>query len=310
MEKKLISVLIAVYMNEGSLHRTYIELKRILNQISNNYSHEIIFVNDGSTDNSLKEIQSISEIDNCVKIINFTRNFGQVAAIHAGFENAMGDAVVNISADMQDPVELILQMLEKWEAGYMIVACERSSRDDSFVSKITSKLFYKIIKISEHYMPVGGFDYFLVDRCVYEKIAKSNQQNTFLQGDILWFGYTPYFIPYERQKRMVGKSMWNLWKKIKYFIDGVIYTSYLPIRLMSFIGIITSMFGLCYALIVVIAWLLNKTPFTGYAPIIITLLMVSGLIMLMLGIIGEYLWRTYDQVRGRPQFIIKDKYLK
>ncbi|MGA2667408.1 MAG: glycosyltransferase family 2 protein [Ignavibacteria bacterium] len=306
MEKKLITVLIAVYMNEGSLHRTYIELKRILNQISEKYLYEIIFVNDGSTDNSLKEIKSIKEIDKCVRVINFTRNFGQVAAIHAGFDNAKGDIIVNISADMQDPVQLILQMLEKWEEGYMIVACERSSREDSFISKITSKLFYRIIKKSEHYMPVGGFDYFLLDRCVYENIAKSNQRNTFLQGDILWFGYTPYFIPYERQKRLLGKSMWNLWKKIKYFIDGVIYTSYLPIRLMSFIGIITSLLGLCYAVIVFIAWLLNETPFTGYAPIIITLLIVSGLIMIMLGIIGEYLWRTYDQVRGRPRYIVKE----
>jgi dolichol-phosphate mannosyltransferase len=221
----------------------------------------------------------------------------------------MGDLVINISADMQDPVELITQMLKKWEEGYKIVACERSSRDDNFISRVTSRLFYRIIKFSEHQMPIGGFDYFLLDNCVSKMIAESNQQNTFLQSDILWFGYTPYFIPYERHKRLYGKSMWSIWKKIKYFIDGVIYTSYFPIRLMSFIGIVTSLIGLCYAVLVVIARLMHETPFPGYAPIIITLLITSGLIMIMLGIIGEYLWRTYDQVRGRPRFIIKDKYL-
>lgn len=305
-DNKLISIIVAVYMNEGSLHKTYVELKGILEKELRNYRYEIIFVNDGSTDNSVGELKSIKDIDPNVKIISFSRNFGQLYAILAGFEYATGDIVVNISADLQDPADIIPKMVAKWEEGNRIVACERADREDSLISRMTSRVFYGIIKINEPKMPLGGFDYFLLDKCVYKKIAESTQHNTFLQGDILWFGYAPYFIPYTRKKRLVGKSTWNIWKKVKYFIDGVVYTSYMPIRLMSFLGFAVSILGLIYTVIVFIGWLMNKLPFSGYAPIIMILLFVSGMIMVMLGIIGEYLWRTYDEVRARPKYIIKE----
>lgn len=294
-------------MNEGSLHQTYVELKGVFQQLADNYDYEIIFIDDGSKDNSYNELLSIKKIDDKIKLIRFSRNFGQVAAINAGFENATGDAVVNISADLQDPAFLILDMVREWEGGKKIIACARGTREDGLISKITSKLFYRIIRTAEPKMPAGGFDYFLLDREVYKYIANSNQHNTFLQGDILWFGFDPHFIEYKRIKRPVGKSRWSLWKKIKYFIDGVVYTSYLPIRLMSSIGVLISFLGLLYALIVFVVWLMNRTPFSGYAPIIMTLLFVSGIIMTMLGIVGEYLWRIYDEVRRRPKYIIKEK---
>jgi len=305
-DNKLLSIIVAVYMNEGSLYNTYIELKGILENKLKKFRYEIIFVNDGSSDNSLKELISIKAIDPGIKIINFSRNFGQLYAILAGFEYAEGDLIINISADLQDPVEIINQMVNKWEEGYKIVACERSDREDNFISRITSKIFYGLIKINEPKMPIGGFDYFLLDKCVYKKIAESTQRNTFLQGDILWFGFEPFFIPYTRKKRLFGKSRWYFWKKVKYFIDGVIYTSYMPIRLMSFLGFAVSAIGFIYAVLIFIAWLINKTPFSGYAPIIMTILLVSGILMIMIGIVGEYLWRIYDEVRARPKYIIKD----
>lgn len=305
-DNKIITFVIAVYMNEGSIHKTYTELKRIKQDFFNDNDYEFIFINDGSTDGSLEELLSIKEIDKNVKIINFTRNFGQVAAIQVGFEHAKGDLLLNISADLQDPVDIIPKMIDKWKEGFNIVACERTIREDKIVTRITSRLFYNLIKISEPKMPHGGFDYFLLDKCVYNKIAESKQHNNFLQGDILWFGYKPFFIPYVRKKRTVGQSRWTLWKKVKYFIDGIIYTSYLPIRFMSFLGLVISALGFIYAVIVFIAWLMNKTPFSGYAPIVITILIVSGTLMIMLGIIGEYLWRIYDEVRARPKYVIKD----
>jgi glycosyltransferase involved in cell wall biosynthesis len=307
MSKKKITVIIPVYMNEGSIYKTYVNVTGVLKNLGNSFDYEITFINDGSTDNSLQEIESIEKIDQKVSIVNFTRNFGQVSAVLAGFEFSESDLLINISADMQDPPELIEQMIEKWEEGYKVVACERIGREDSFIAKITSKIFYQLIKISIPKMPVGGFDYFLLDREVYKKIFDMSEHNSFMQGDILWLGYEPCFIKYTRRKRQFGKSQWTLWKKLKYFIDGLIYTSYLPIRLMSMLGLITSFLGFLYALAVVAAYFLNETPFTGYAPIMIVLLVVSGLIMFMLGIIGEYLWRTYDQVRRRPRYIIKNK---
>ncbi len=308
MDKRKISVIIPVYMNEGSIHKTYVNITAVLKNVENTYDYSILFINDGSTDNSFVEIDSIQKIDSKVRIVNFTRNFGQVSAVIAGFEMTDSDLIINISADMQDPPELIEQMIKKWEEGYIVVACERIGREDSIIAKITSKIFYSLIKISIPKMPIGGFDYFLLDKVAYKKIVNMGEHNSFIQGDILWLGYEPFFIKYSRKKRPVGKSQWTLWKKLKYFIDGLIYTSYLPIRLMSLLGLITSFLGFLYALVVIALYFLKETPFTGYAPIMIIILVVSGLIMFMLGIIGEYMWRTYDQVRRRPHYIIKDEH--
>jgi dolichol-phosphate mannosyltransferase len=167
--KKLISIIIPVYRNEGSLHPTYVNLKAILEDISASYDYEIIFINDGSDDDSLKELFAIKKIDSNVKIIDFVRNFGQVSAIQAGFEDARGDLLVNISADMQDPPSLILDMIRKWEDGYKVVACSRADREDDLISRITSKIFYDLMRVSVPKMPRGGFDYFLLDRAVYKK---------------------------------------------------------------------------------------------------------------------------------------------
>lgn len=306
--KKLISIIIPVYRNEGSINPTYINLKAVLEDVSDTYDYEIVFINDGSDDNSLNELFTIKKIDPNVRIIDFVRNFGQVSAIHAGFEEATGDLLINISADMQDPPTLISDMIKKWEDGYKVVACSRVDREDDFISRVTSKMFYHLIKVSVPKIPEGGFDYFLLDKTVYKKIFSLNQRNSFLQGDILWFGYETYFIEYKRLKRRVGISQWTIGKKIKYFIDGLINTSYLPIRFMSFIGLITSIMGLMYSITVFLIWLFKGTPFKGYAPIMMVLLITSGLIMVMLGVVGEYLWRTYDEVRKRPKFIIKDRY--
>lgn len=308
MDKKLISVIIPVYMNEGSLYPSYINLTGVLKDFSEELNYEIIFVNDGSKDNSKDELNAILKIDKNVKILSFTRNFGQQSALYAGLGEAAGDCMVAISADMQDPPELIAQMIKKWQEGYKVVACKRTEREDSFIAAISSKIFYKIINMTIPQMPRGGYDYFLLDRIVYKKLFELDERNNFLQCDILWFGFEPYFIGYKRSKRKFGKSQWTFAKKIKAFIDGIINTSYLPIRIMSLIGMTTSMFAFIYIIVVFLAWAYNSTPFSGYAPIISILLFTSGLIMIMLGIIGEYLWRTYDQVRGRPRYIIKENY--
>jgi glycosyltransferase involved in cell wall biosynthesis len=272
--------------------------------------YEFVFINDGSDDNSLQELISLYESDSKVKIINFSRNFGQVSAIVAGYKEVVGNVVVNMSADLQEPVSLIEEMINKWKAGNEIVICHRIDREDSFIANNASKVFYKLMKYVNPKMPKGGFDFILMDKKVIDGLNQIDERNRFLQGDILWMGFNVAFIPYNRLKRTIGKSQWTLSKKLKYFIDGLLNTSYIPIRMMSLLGIIISFLGFIYAVVIAYNRFINNTPFDGWAPIMILILIIGGLIMLMLGIIGEYVWRTYDETRKRPLYIIKDKFAK
>jgi polyisoprenyl-phosphate glycosyltransferase len=303
-----VSFIIPVYRNEGSIVITYNKIVELCRVIAVDY--EFVFINDGSDDNSLQELIGLYELDSKVKIINFSRNFGQVSAIVAGYKEVVGDVVVNMSADLQEPVSLIEEMINKWKAGNEIVICHRIDREDSFIANNASKVFYKMMKYVNPKMPKGGFDFILMDKKVIDGLNQIDERNRFLQGDILWMGFNVTFIPYNRLKRTIGKSQWTLSKKLKYFIDGLLNTSYIPIRMMSLLGIIISFLGFMYALVIAYNRWINNTPFNGWAPIMILILIIGGLIMLMLGIIGEYVWRTYDETRKRPLYIIKDKFAK
>jgi dolichol-phosphate mannosyltransferase len=303
--KKKISIVIAVYQNENSLPETYSELRRVFEEELKDYISEIIFVDDGSEDGSYDELLKIKSSSNKIKIIRFTRNFGQVAAIMAGFKEASGDAVINISADLQDPIELIPQMVHLWEGGVENVICYRVDREDGFIAKFLSKFAYKFIKYSLPQIPEGGFDFLLMDKNALKIFNSFDIRHRFFQGDVLWAGFRTAFIPYTRLKRSFGESQWSISKKIKYFFDAIIDVSYLPIRIISILGFFTFMLGLIYSLIILVLWLNKSTPFTGWAPIMISILIVGGLIMLMLGIIGEYLWRIHEEVKKRPNYVIR-----
>lgn len=301
-----LSFVIPVFRNEGSITPTYQKLFDLVRKLQLDY--ELIFVNDGSDDNSLNELIALHENDPNVKVLSFSRNFGQVPALIAGWREVTGDAVISMSADLQEPIELIEQMIEKWKAGNEIVICHRVDRDDSFIANKASMVFYKMMKYVNPKMPEGGFDFLLIDRKALTVLNQIDERNRFFQGDILWLGFNTAFIPYNRLKRTIGKSQWTLSKKLKYFLDGLLNTSYMPIRVMSLMGIIFSLLGFVYAVVIAYNRLMHNTPFDGWAPIMILILIIGGLIMLMLGIIGEYVWRTYDETRKRPIYIIKDKF--
>lgn len=303
------TVVIPVYYNEGSLKPTFLKIKKQLDQSLFISIYEVIFVDDGSGDDSYNELLALkAEFPQIVKLVKFTRNFGQLAAIKAGYEYAKGKCVINISADLQDPPELIEQMLHfHFSEKFPIVICSREDRDESWFRKQTSKLFYKIIqKLIFKNMPNGGFDFTLVSKRVVDSFFHSNETNYFWQGQILWTGFPVKFIPYKRLKREIGSSRWTFSKKIKYLLDGVMAYSYFPLRFMTVFGIILFLAGVLYALLITLMYFLGDIPFKGWAPIMILILLLSGIQMLMLGIIGEYLWRTLDQVRSRPQFIIEE----
>lgn len=304
-----ISFVVAVYHNEGAISKTHEKIQSVFASDLPLLEYEIVFVDDGSQDGSLNEILNLREKDSRVKVITFTRNFGQMAAMLAGFKEATGDAVINISADLQDPVELIPQMVEKWQGGAETVICYRTDREDTLAAKLLSRMAYEILRISLPQIPSGGFDFVLMDRRVMDEFNAIDVRHRFFQGDLLWTGYRTSFIPYVRLRRTMGKSQYNFGKKLKNFLDAVLDASYLPIRFISLAGLLTSLLGVLYSVSIAFSWFRGEAPFTGWAPIMITILLVGGLIMVMLGVIGEYVWRIYEEVRKRPNYVVRDKFL-
>ena len=305
------SIVIPVFCNELNIEPTFNKINEVVIKKNPHLKFEIIFVDDGSYDNSLEKLVELKKAnEGLIKIIKFTRNFGQVNAIYAGYSRAKGKCIVNISADLQDSPELINDMFRyHFEENYPIVICTRSDRDESFARRTTSKVFYAAMrKLSFSNMPAGGFDFLLIDSRVKSLLLSNMEANAFWQGQILWTGYRVKFIPYTRQKRELGESKWTFSKKLKYLIDGVLGYSFLPIRLMSILGLLISLSGFIYSIFIVIAKITGNVPFQGWAPLMILVLLLSGFQMLMLGIIGEYLWRTLDEVRRRHAYVIESFY--
>jgi len=301
------TIVIPVYYNAGSLFPTMDALYNEVIKQNGEYSCEVIFVDDGSGDSSLAELLSIrKEYPDIVKIIKLTRNFGQGNALLAGFSYAKGKCVVAISADGQDPPGLINDMLRAFfKENYEVVVCTREARDESFYRVITSKIFYSLMRrIAFPNMPTGGFDYFLMSRRALSIFFRNIDKHPFFQGGILWPGFKTKYISYVRRKRTIGSSRWTRGKKITYFLDGLMSYSFTPIRLISVIGIAIAFAGFIGALALALAKIIWGSPVLGWTSIIVAMLVLGGLQMIMLGIIGEYLWRTLSQVRNRDFYII------
>lgn len=300
----LITISFAVYQNEGSLIILHDE---IVSELSRNFPHhdyELLFVNDGSEDGSLKELQELRQKNPKVRIISFSRNFGQMAAILAAWENAKGDCVINMAADLQDPPSQVSLMINEWLEGNEIVISYRQSHKTNWRKKITSKLFYKLMLPN---VPPGGFDFALIDRKPMDAINSLKERNRFYQYDILWAGFRIKYLPYDKVERKIGQSQYNFLKRLGNFYSAFLNVSYLPLRLLTFVGVAISILGFLYAGTILYAYFMLDVPFQGWAPIMMTLLIVGGMLMLMLGVIGEYIWRILDEVKGRPYYIIDEE---
>ena len=300
-----IAFVIPVYRNARAVTLTYEKLVRLVHSELRGWHYSIVFVDDGSDDGSREELQAIRARDDQVTVISFTRNFGQMAAMLAGFKHAQGDVVVHLSADLQDPVDLVPRMVDAWANGGEAVIAYRANREDGWVARLWSRLFYGIVRMSYPQMPAGGFDCILLDRVVMDAFNRIDVRNRFFQGDVLWFGYRATFIPYTRQRRTIGRSQYTFFKRLKNALDAILDSSYIPIRFISAAGVVIALLGFLYALDIAYARWMRQIPVTGWAPIMILLLIIGGLIMLMLGIIGEYIWRIYDEVRGKPNYVIR-----
>jgi polyisoprenyl-phosphate glycosyltransferase len=303
----LISIIVPVFNNASSLP-DLLERFQALAAKNANDQFEFIFVDDGSVDNSFSVLESLLQKETRIQIVKLSRNFGSNAALLAGLGQTRGEAVAAIAADLQDPPELINDMLVDWRQGHKVVLAARKSRDDEFLTTLLSDTFYSLFRrFAIKTMPEHGFDFFLIDRQIRDLINNIQENNAYLMGLILWLGFSPKVIYYHRHARekRYGQSMWTTAKKIKYFLDSFVAFSYFPVRAASVIGIVLSVAGLIYAAIVIALRLAISVQPEGWASLMIVVLLVSGVQMLMIGILGEYLWRNLDETRRRPRFIIE-----
>ena len=302
-----ISIIVPVYYNEENLLPLYADLReKVVNHLGQD-SYEIVMVDDGSKDRSYEVMEQLAKIDSNIRIAHLSRNFGEHAAILAGLSLCTGDCAVRKAADLQEPSEMILDMLEKYKEGYNVVLAVRADREESAGQKFFSNLYASVMqKITLSNMPKGGFDSFLIDRQVVDHLLAMGEKNTSLMGQILWSGYKTAEVPYIRHKREIGESKWTLSKKVKLFVDSVLSFSYFPIQCITTVGVISCGVSVLWAIVLLCQKFFGKITVEGYTTIVILILLAFGIIMFSMGIIGEYIWRMFDATRKRPPFIVEE----
>ncbi len=304
-----ISVVVPMYYEEEVANECYNRLNKVLTSIPN-YEHEIIFINDGSKDKTLSILEEIAKQDNNVKIISFSRNFGHQCAVTAGLKYTTGDAIVIIDADLQDPPELISEMLKLWEQGYEVIYGKRKTRDgESKFKLLTAKMFYQTLNaLSDVEIPKDTGDFRLIDKKVVDVVNSLPEHNKFLRGLMSWVGFNQTPFEYERKERFAGKTKYPLKKMLKLASDGIISFSTKPLKIVGGIGllsIIASFIILIYSILSYIFKWNNLMP--GWTSLMVTITFLAGMILISLWMMSEYIARIYDEVKGRPQYIIDKK---
>jgi polyisoprenyl-phosphate glycosyltransferase len=305
--RPLLSVVVPCYNEEEVLHQTHARLIDVLSAIDMDF--EIIYVNDGSRDRTLFLLKDLQANDSHVKVVSFARNFGHQLAVTAGIDEAAGDAVVLIDSDLQDPPEMIPHMVEKWREGNQVVYGVRTSRPgESHFKLVTAKLFYRMINvISDVPIPLDTGDFRLMDRCVVEVLKDMPERDRFVRGMVSWVGFKQFALPYSRAERAAGESKYPLRKMVLFALDGMISFSLVPLRLAIFMGFITAAFSVLGVLYALFIKLFLGTPVPGWTFIIISIFLLSGVTLVCLGIVGEYVGRIYRESKRRPLYIIGEK---
>ncbi|CAM3335410.1 MULTISPECIES: glycosyltransferase family 2 protein [Saccharibacillus] len=303
-----LSIVVPVYFNELNIPFTVPRLQS-LQELLPAWDLELIFVDDGSKDKSLQLLLEQRDRDSRIKVIKLSRNFGSMSAIQAGLQHATGNCIGIIAADLQDPPELFVEMIEHWKNGKKVILATREDREESFSQKLFANTYYYLLeKYALKDYPKGGFDFLLIDQQIASEVLHMEEKNTNVMSLIYWLGHERETIPYIRQERKLGKSRWTLAKKVKLFVDSFVSFSYTPIRFMSVLGIITAMLSFFYGVFIVINFFVGAIQLQGWSTIIALITFLLGIIMVMLGIIGEYLWRILDESRKRPAYIVDETY--
>lgn len=300
-----LSVVIPVYYNADNLPPLYADMKeKLIDRID--FDYELIFVDDGSGDNSYQVMQQLARQDKHIRIFRLSRNFGSDAAVLCGLCQATGDCAVVKAADLQEPTEMLLDMYHRWQEGCNVVLAVREGREESKAQEFFADLYYSITrKFALPNMPKKGFDVFLLDRKVIEVLRRMDEPNSALDGQILWSGFTTGTVTYVRRERKIGKSRWTLKKKIRLVMDTLFSFSTVPITFITGLGVLSVLGSLIWAIDALVSKLRGSIHVTGWTMMFIFQLLSFGIIMMTLGLLGNYLWRTFDASRRRPPYLIE-----
>lgn len=299
--------LVVPMLNEAEMVPIIVgKLTQVLVEIGESF--EIIFVNDGSTDGTQSLLDDAHAADPRIKVIHLSRNFGKELALTAGFDFASGDAVVAIDADLQDPPDLIKTFVEHWREGYDVVYGQREDRStDTAMKRTTANMFYRVMgRLSRIDIPASAGDFRLMDRKVVDALRRLRERNRFMKGLFAWVGYRQKAIPYNRPPRAAGTTKFNYWRLWNFALDGITSQSTVPLRVAMYFGLFTAVVAVIYAVVLVFRTLLHGTDVPGYASTMVAVLFLGGVQLMVLGVIGEYLGRVFEETKHRPLYLVND----
>jgi glycosyltransferase involved in cell wall biosynthesis len=304
----MISIVVPVFNEEEVLPELYSSIVEAMNQLAMPF--ELILVNDGSTDRSMDIMLDFHKRDKNIKVIELSRNFGHQIAVMAGLDYASGEAVITMDSDLQHPPELIEQLIKKWQEGYDVVFTNRDHTENANLLKtVTSRLFYAIVnRLAEVNIPVGSADFRLLDRKVVEAIRALGERAVFLRGLVSWVGYRQAAIHYKAAPRYGGESKYSFMRMLRFAIDGITSFSTIPLYISTFIGIIMSILGFIYGVFAIYARVFTGYVVEGWTSVIVTVLFLGGINLIILGIQGTYMARIYNEVKGRPRYLVRRAY--
>lgn len=305
---KTVTLLVPVFNEEESILPFYQAVKQAL--MISDYKIEILFINDGSKDSTLKVLKELHKKVNDVSILNLSRNFGKERALFAGIDKAEGDAVIPIDVDLQDPIEVIPEMLKKWEEGAKVVLAKRSDRNnDSYLKRKTAGMFYTLHnKISSPKIHSNVGDFRLLDRIVVEEIKNIEETNLFMKGIFSWVGFDDEteIIEYKRPERFSGKTKFNTWKLWNLALEGITSFSTVPLRFWSYVGFLMAIVSFVFGLFIIIDKIFYGNPIAGYPSLFVAITFIGGIQLIGMGVMGEYIGRIYNETKRRPKYVVRE----
>ena len=305
-QKKILSVVTPVYNEEENIDEFYSRVLKATQDL--NLELEIIYINDGSHDNTIEIINRQSEKDNRIAVLDLSRNFGKEIALTAGLDYASGDAVIVIDSDLQDPPEVIPELVKKWRDGNDVVNARRIKRKgEGFLKKITSYIYYRLLFfISDIKIPMDTGDFRLLNRNALDAISQLREKHRYMKGLFAWVGFKQQEIQYEREARYKGKTKWSFFGLFNLAFDGLTSFSILPLRLASTVGFLSALFGFFYGVIIIIKKIFFHEPVVGFTSLVVLVTFFGGIQLLSIGIIGEYIGRIFNETKNRPLYIVKN----